>query len=191
MSEVPVLETERLVLRGFQPSDTEPFIAAMAKDEFASTITREMRALTREEAWRNLSVVNGSWSLSGFGNWVVTLKETGEPIGRLGPFCPPGWPGFEVGWAIFPEFQRKGYAAEGATAALIWCHEALGKDTIIHCILKGNKGSEGLAASLGSEHVRDWEPPWGGDVGVWETRWDRFTQSRPYQRHVAAMGESA
>ncbi len=191
MSAIPVLETARLRLREFIPSDRDPFIAAMADDAFARTITREGRALTEVEAWRNLAMVNGSWSLEGFGNWVVTLKETGEPIGRLGPFSPPGWPGFEVGWAIFPRFHQKGYGAEGATAALIWCHDVLGHDSVIHCILKGNAGSEGLARSLGSEHVRDWEPPWGGDVGVWETRWDRFIQSIPYQRHVAAQGETA
>lgn len=190
MNEIPVLETERLVLRGFQPSDRETFIAAMAKDEFAATITREGRGLTEAEAWRNLSAVNGSWSLEGFGNWVAVLKDTGQPIGRLGPFCPPGWPGFEVGWAIFPEYQRKGYAAEGAAAALVWCKEALGKDRVIHCILKGNTGSEALANSLGSGPSHDWEPPWGGDVTVWETRWEHFIQSAPYKRHVAAMSES-
>ena len=184
MSAIPVLETERLILRGFQPSDTEAFVANFAKDAFASTITREMRALTREEAWRNMAVVNGSWSLSGFGNWVAVLKETGEPIGRLGPFCPPGWPSFEIGWAIFPEFHRKGYGKEGAAAALIWCHEELGKDLVSHCILKGNAGSEGLARSLGSAPARDWTPPWGGDVTIWETPWENFIDSVPYKRHM-------
>src|SRR4051812_28958145 len=125
MSEIPVLETERLILRGFCPADTEAFIAALAKDEFARTITREGRGLDRAEAWRAMAGVNGSWSLDGFGNWVVVEKASAQPIGRLGPFAPPGWPDFEIGWAIFPEFQRKGYAVEGAAAAVIWCHEAL------------------------------------------------------------------
>ena len=190
MSGVPTLETERLVLRGFEPADREPFIEAMAKDEFARTITREGRGLSREEAWRALAMVNGSWSLEGFGNWVAARKDTGEPIGRLGPFAPPGWPDFEIGWAIFPEHQRRGYAAEGAAAALIWCKQALGKDRVIHCILKGNRGSEALAESLGSVRSHDWQPPWGGDVTVWETRWEHFVRSAPYKRHVAARGES-
>jgi len=190
MSDIPVLETDRLILRGFRPSDTAPFTEAFAKEEFAATITREMRALSPEEAWRAMAVVNGSWSLNGFGNWVVTLKETGQPIGRLGPFSPPGWPDFEVGWAIFPEFHRRGYGAEGAAAALVWCKEALGKGRVTHCILKGNSGSEGLARSLGAEPLRDWSPPWGGDVTIWETRWERFVESAPYKRHVAASGDS-
>ena len=180
MTTIPVLETQRLILRGFQPSDTEPFIAAMAQDDFARTITREARGLARDEAWRSMAMVNGSWSLDGFGNWVVTLKETGEPIGRLGPFAPPGWPDFEVGWAIFPEHQRKGYAVEGAVAAIEWCKQALGHERLIHCILKGNAGSERTAAALGSAPLRDWSPPWGGDVTIWETRWENFAQSRPY-----------
>ncbi len=184
MTAIPVLETERLVLRGFQPSDREPFMAALAKDEFARTISREGRALNREEAWRSMALVNGSWSLDGFGNWVVTLRETGEPIGRLGPFAPPGWPDFEVGWAIFPEHQRRGYAVEGAAAALVWCKEALGHTRVVHCILKGNEGSERTAAALGSRPVRDWTPPWGGDLTFWETRWDKFVRSGPYSRLI-------
>ncbi|RKF20518.1 N-acetyltransferase [Altericroceibacterium spongiae] len=191
MSAIPVLETERLRLREFRPSDKDAFIAAFAKEKFASTITREGRALSQEEAWRNLALVNGSWSLEGFGNFVVELKETGAPIGRLGPFSPPGWPGFEVGWAIFPEYHRRGYAAEGAAAALIWCKEALHRDRVIHCVLKGNTASERLALSLGARHIRDWQPPWGGDVSVFETRWERFIVSQPYQRHIAAKRDSA
>lgn len=185
MADIPVVETERLLLRGFQPSDREPFMEALAKDEFARTISREGRGLTREEAWRSMAMINGSWSLEGFGNWVVTLKETGETIGRLGPFAPPGWPGFEVGWAIFPEHQRRGYAVEGAAAALVWCKEALGHDLVMHCILKGNAGSEKTAAALGSRPERDWSPPWGGDVTIWYTHWDEFTRSMPYRQLMA------
>lgn len=186
MTDIPVLETRRLILRGHEPRDTEPFIAAMARDEFASTITREGRGLDRTEAWRNLALVNGSWSMGGFGNWVVEEKESGFAVGRLGPFSPPGWPDFEIGWAIFPEHWRKGYGAEGAAAAMIWCREALGRDYVIHCILDSNVASQRLAQSLGAKRIRDWSPPWGGEVGIWETRWERFVESEPYRRHVAA-----
>lgn len=185
MSDVPTLETERLILRGFRPDDTEPFIAAMAKAEFASTITREGRALDRTEAWRNLATVNGSWSLCGFGNWVVVEKTTGLPVGRLGPFAPPGWPDFEIGWAIFPEHWRKGYGQEGAAAAMVWVRETLGRDYVIHCILPTNIASQKLARSLGSELEGTWGPPWGGEVGIWRTRWDRFVETDAYRRQVA------
>ncbi len=189
MSDVPVLETQRLILRGHRPADTGRFLQAMAVDEFARHITREGRGLAPHEAWRSIAMIAGCWPLFGFGNWVVELKETGEPIGRIGPFEPPGWPAFEVGWAIFPEYQRQGYAREGAAAAMIWCHDVLRRDPIYHCIHQGNLGSEGVARSLGAEPVRDLEPSAIGPVRLWETPWERFTQSDPYQRHVAAMGE--
>lgn len=189
MTDIPILETRRLILRGHRPDDTEAFIEAMGKDEFAGTITREGRALDRSEAWRNLSLVNGSWSMEGFGNWVVEEKATGRPVGRLGPFSPPGWPDFEVGWAIFPEYWRKGYGAEAAAAAMIWVHDALSRAYVIHCILHDNVASQRLAQSLGARLVRDWSAPWGGEVGIWETTWDRFTRSEPYRRHVAATSK--
>lgn len=188
MTDIPVIETERLILRGHRPSDTEDFIAAMADNDFARRITREGRGLTREEAWRNLSLVNGSWSMSGFGNWVAEEKASGRPIGRLGPFSPPGWPDFEIGWAIFPEFQRRGFGSEGAAAAMVWCREALDRDYVIHCILMDNEPSQKLAEGLGGRFERKWEPPWGGDVGVWKTTWEAFTESAPYKRHIANSG---
>jgi RimJ/RimL family protein N-acetyltransferase len=189
MTDIPVLETERLILRGHRPSDTELFVAAMADDAFARHITREGRGLDPYEAWRSTSVMAGSWSLDGFGNWVAELKATGEVIGRVGPYAPPGWPGFEVGWAIFPAYQRRGYAREGAAAAMIWCHEALGKDPIYHCIHEGNLASEAVAKSLGAELVGDLPPSAIGPVRLWQTPWERFVESDPYTRHVAACGE--
>lgn len=191
MSEIPVLETARLILRGFRPSDREPFMAALGKDEFAATITREGRALDRAEAWRACAVINGSWSLDGFGNWLVERKDSGEPIGRVGPISPPGWPGFEIGWAIFPEHQRQGFATEAAVAAMIWSHDVLGKDEVIHLIVESNLASLAVARALGAECGDTWTAPSGKEVHIWRTAWDRFVASAAYQRHVAASGVSA
>ena len=32
--------------------------------------------------------------------FVVEEKASGKYVGRVGPWSPPGWPGFEVGWGI-------------------------------------------------------------------------------------------
>ena len=88
----------------------------------------------------------------GFTMFSMILKETGQWIGRLGPWKPEGWPGNEVGWGVAREFQGQGYAFEGAAATIDYVFDVLGWDDIIHCIDPKNKRSEKLAAALGSKN---------------------------------------
>ena len=70
--------------------------------------------------WRNAAIMAGHWVLHGFGMFVVEEKASGTFVGRVGPFYPPVWPGFEVGWGMATEFRGKGYAVEAARAAIDW-----------------------------------------------------------------------
>ena len=51
--------------------------------------------------------------------------------------------------------QGKGYAAEGAKAAIDYVFDELGWDQVIHCIHKDNAPSIGLAERLGSYLQRE------------------------------------
>jgi RimJ/RimL family protein N-acetyltransferase len=183
---IPTLETERLILREQRPRDTEPLTAAFAKDEFARFITRERRGLTREEAWRGLAVVAGSWLVSGYGQWIVEERASGAVVGRIGPWAPPRWPDFEIGRAIFPEHQGMGFAVEGAAAAVVWAHEALGRDYVIHLIDPLNRPSERVAAALGGEVTGTWDSPLARGARIWTTPWEKFAATPAHVRHVAA-----
>lgn len=175
MIPVPTLETPRLILRVHRPSDKPAIFAAYADARFSRFITREQRALTPEEAWRSAAALPGSWALNGFGMWLVEERATGEPAGVVGPWEPEGWPGFEIGWMIFPRCWGKSYASEAAAAAFRWAHEALGKDEVIHLIDPANAASEAVARKLGSQASEDRkEFPNGSVARIWRTRWDDF-----------------
>ncbi len=186
MSDIPTLQTPRLILRAQRPEDTEPLMAAFADEGYSRFITREQRALTREEAWRPITTVPGMWAVSGYGQWMVEEKETGLPVGRLGPWHPEGWPDFEIGWSIFPQHQGKRYAVEGAAAAMIWARETLGRDHVIHLIDPANTASEKVAAKLGATITGTWQIPNAGAVNIWTTRWESFTKTEVYANHLAA-----
>ncbi|HUQ81834.1 MAG TPA: GNAT family N-acetyltransferase [Gemmatimonadaceae bacterium] len=147
--EIPELMTARLRLRGFGPGDVEPYIAMMADAE----VTRHLGAghpLSREDAWRQLAMVAGHWVLRGFGLWAVEDRETGKLIGRIGCFEPDGWPGFEIGYVLARPAWGRGYAREGASAALAYARETLGKTSIISLIRPENEGSIRVATALGA-----------------------------------------
>jgi len=148
---VPVIETERLILRGWRESDIEPNTAMLADPAPGRFITSDGKPVTDAfVGWRNAAIMAGHWALHGFGLFVVEEKQTGRYVGRVGPWLPPGWPGFEIGWGIASGFRGKGYAVEAASASIDWAFARFELDRIIHCIDRENVASQGVARRLGA-----------------------------------------
>ena len=117
----------------------------------ARFITADRKPVTEPMAgWRNAAIMAGHWVLHGFGMFVVEEKASGTFVGRVGPFYPPVWPGFEVGWGVATEFRGKGYAVEAARAAIDWSFATFEMDRIIHCIDRENTASQAVARRLGA-----------------------------------------
>jgi RimJ/RimL family protein N-acetyltransferase len=115
----------------------------------------------------------GHWVLHGIGMFVVEEKSSGKFAGRVGPWFPPGWPGFEIGWGIAGEFRGKGYALEAARAAIDWAFATFELDEIIHSIDIENIASQVVARRLGAEKGRQIDL-FGHAADVWVTRRDRW-----------------
>lgn len=147
------IETERLILREIDPGrDFENWAAAMADEDTVRYIGG--KTMNRAESWRNMAMVLGHWTIRGFGFFSVELRKTGETVGRVGPWYPEGWPAPEVGWTIYPGFQRMGYASEAARASIDYAFETLGWRDVIHVILEGNEASIAVARKVGSNLIR-------------------------------------
>jgi RimJ/RimL family protein N-acetyltransferase len=148
----PAIETERLKLRPWCGADIAPNTAMLADPATARFITVDGKPITDELiGWRNAAVMAGHWALHGAGMFVVEEKTSGKFVGRVGPWFPPGWPGFEVGWGIASGFRGKGYAVEAARAAIDWSFATFEIDRIIHCIDHDNVASQAVAIRLGAE----------------------------------------
>jgi len=171
----PVIETERLMLRRWRGADVAPNTAMLADPVSGRFITADNKPVVTELAgWRNAAVMAGHWVLHGIGMFVVEEKSTGGYVGRVGPWFPPGWPGFEVGWGIAPEFRGKGYAVEAARASIDWSFATFELDRIMHCIDQENTASQAVARRLGAE--KDGEIDLFGHLAdVWVTRRDAWT----------------
>ena len=154
MLHIPELTTPRLRLRAFAPRDVDAYAAMMADAE----VTRYLgdgRTLTREDAWRQLALFAGHWVLRGFGLWAVEELATGTFVGRIGCFEPEGWPGLELAYTLARHAWGRGYAREGARAALAYARERLGRADVISLIRPANVASIRVAEALGA--VRDGE----------------------------------
>ena len=112
------------------------------------------RASTREESWARLLRYAGSWALLGFGFWVIREKASGAYLGEGGLL--QGQRSLavefgtvpEVGWALVPSAQGKGYAQEALGAVLAWADDQAVDRTV--CLIEpGNIRSVRLAGALG------------------------------------------
>jgi len=152
----PTLTTARLILRPPQHEDFDGF-ASMAREE--ETMRFIGGLMPRDQAWRGMASLAGSWAMLGYGMFSVIRRDTNEWIGRIGPWRPGGkegnWPGDEVGWGVKASAMGHGFAQEGAIAAIDWAFDTLGWDHVIHCIDKRNIGSIKLAERLGSQVERE------------------------------------
>jgi RimJ/RimL family protein N-acetyltransferase len=144
------VETDRLVLRLPRAEDLDPWADMMADSEVARFIGG---VTARTVSWRALMMMIGAWHAHGFAMFSVVEKSTGRWVGRLGPWMPEGWPDTEVGWAIVRDCWGRGYATEGAAAAIDWAFDRLGWTRVIHCIDPENRASQGVARKLGSRNL--------------------------------------
>jgi RimJ/RimL family protein N-acetyltransferase len=125
---VPVLETDRLKLRGHGLNDFES-CAAMWADP-SVTLHIGGKPFNTEESWTRLLRYIGHWALLGFGYWAVEEKGTGTFLGEVGfadykrDLPLKGEPSLkgapEIGWALVSRAHGKGYATEAVRAAIEW-----------------------------------------------------------------------
>lgn len=147
MSNGPYLMTERLILRPPSAEDLDGF-ASFAADPETNRFLGGVKS--RPEAWRTLCAMAGAWTIRGFAMFSMIRRDTGEWIGRTGPWQPEGWPGTEVGWGLARAHEGKGFAQEAATASIDYAFDVLGWDNVIHTIDPENAASIALAERLGS-----------------------------------------
>ena len=152
-AEAPVVETERLRLRGFRASDLDAQAAAMADPG----VVRHLGGspMSREDTWRKILASPGLWALLGYGYWVVERREDGAYLGQIGfaDFKRDMTPNIEnipeMGWIMAPAAQGRGYATEAVLAALAWADEALGGGEIVAIISHANAASIRIAEKGG------------------------------------------
>ncbi|UTY59279.1 GNAT family N-acetyltransferase [Massilia sp. erpn] len=176
------IETERLILRPMVRGDFEGWASLMRNVESSRFLDGPQ---SREVAWRGFMAMAGAWALERCGMFSAIEKSTGRWIGRVGPWCPEGWPGTEIGWAFLPEAWGKGYATEGATAAADWAFSELNWSEVVHVIAVDNFASQAVARRLGSVlrgPGRFPEPRQNEPVEIWGQTREEWACRKPMLR---------
>ena len=165
---IPILESERLILRGHRRDDFEDS-AAMWRD------TRVVRYISgkpssSEESWRRLLTYRGHWSLMGFGFWALIEKSSGRFMGEAGfsDFKREVEPSFdgapEIGWVLAPWAHGQGFATEAVRAAVAWGDAQFGAERTLCMIHPDNRASQRVATKCGYREFA--RASYGGNVQV-------------------------
>ena len=145
--DIPVLETDRLILRGPDPDDYPNF-----KATFSSYRSRFMGGpLNAYESWMLYAAEIGHWEIRGFGMWMVHLKTTDDTVGMAGGWFPAKWPEREIAWIIWPDQGGHGYALEATHRVRQYFYDQCGWDSAVSYIDPKNLDSIRLAERLGAK----------------------------------------
>lgn len=168
------IKTSRLILRQWQDSDLAPFAALNADPRVREFFPGLM---SREESDHSVKLASDHIARCGWGFWAASLIETGEFIGFIGLedvyFQAHFTPAVEIGWRLAFNHWGKGYATEGAKAALKYGFETLRLDQIVSFTTMGNMRSRHVMEKIGMHHLTqdDFDHP-------------KLPEGHPLRKHV-------
>ena len=151
-----LIETDRIRLRRWEEKDNAPFAELNANP---AVMTYLGQPLTRA---KGDAAIEAQLDLMDKGEpafWAAALRENDALIGCIGvkrvTFEAHFTPCYEIGWRLVQEHWGKGYATEGASAALR--HAFANWDmTVIHSFtVHANIKSQAVMERIGMKHIED------------------------------------
>ncbi|MEO0992812.1 MAG: GNAT family N-acetyltransferase [Pseudomonadota bacterium] len=148
---VPLLETERLRLRGPDIADMPAVIAYWATDRSVY----EGGPRNPNGAYEDYTSSFACWLVRGYGCWALEERASGSFLGIAGVFHPNWVIEPDLGWTLLAEAEGKGYAHEAALAARDWVYRNTEIASLTSNINRENARSIRLAARLGAAPDED------------------------------------
>ncbi len=145
-----MIETDRLVLRGWLERDLEPFHAMSNDPQVMATLGPPMSWAETEAAIARIEAIR---AMHGYTFWALERREDGAFLGFCG--IKPGAAGtpiehdVEIGWRLAHAYWGRGYAREAAQASLAWGWANTDAPRIAAITTPGNERSRRLMERLG------------------------------------------
>jgi|SRR6185312_821756 len=158
---VPVLQTERLILREYRLADFPSHAAIWSDPRTTHYFSSNPYVFDEEMCWLRFQRNFGQWHMLGYGYWGVEYRQTGRYIGAVGFFNAKRAMDIayrdapETGWLIAPDFQNRGLAREALVAAMAWGDVHIEAPESWCMIAPQNLASQKVAARIGFRPAQD------------------------------------
>jgi len=150
MAEVPTIETPRLILRDWRDADVDEWVRMNADPRVTEFFPH---VYTRARSESSAATIREQLARNGYGWWVVEIRGSAPFAGVIAlqavPFQAPFTPANEIGWRFAFEHWGKGYATEGARAALGFAFEKLDWHEVLAFTAASNIRSQRVMRRLG------------------------------------------
>ena len=147
---LPVLETERLVLRPLQASDLDDLFEYTQDEETARYVTWNANQ-TIDQAEQFLTYVLSNYKQGKQAPWAIEWKETGKMIGTIDfiHLLLDDNKQAELGYALSRQFWGKGIVTEAVECVMAFGFEELKLERIQARCMEGNIGSARVMEKVG------------------------------------------
>ena len=143
-----IKETDRLIIREQILSDIDALYEIYDDDETRKYVEDLYEDRKAEERYLR-DYIDNQYRFHEYGLWALTLKDTGELIGRAGIGIREGYDIPELGYVIGKKYRRMGYAAEALAAIISYGREELGLFEYMAFTSRKNTPSVRLLEKLG------------------------------------------
>ncbi|MCE2572749.1 GNAT family N-acetyltransferase [Motilimonas eburnea] len=149
-----IAETERLILRLFEPDDVEALYELMSNRQVMKFSVSG--PLNRKQVQTFLNSILDTYMSKGFSLWAIHCKEDQRLIGFCGHFFHrlEGQDEVELVYRLLPDYWGQGLASEAARAATQYAFTELGLERLISFIADNNEASKRVAESSGFQLER-------------------------------------
>jgi RimJ/RimL family protein N-acetyltransferase len=155
---IPVIETERLILRGPVDADIDTWQGFLGDPDFGRYVPRRRVLPTpRERAERQMRVYLNRWDAHPHmaTGWAVTRRMDNQFIGLCGVDLVADTNDGEIEYFIGQPYWGQGYAGEAAGAATRFALANTAMDRILAYVVPVNVASVRIVQRLGFVHERD------------------------------------
>jgi len=149
-----MIETKRLLLREYLAEDFSALHEIFSDPETMSFWPAPF-TYEQTEAWIQRSME--SYTKNGFGRWPVILKENGKLIGDVGVMLAEidGNTEHDLGYIIYKDFWKNGYAAEAALGCIDFTFNSRGIKRLAAIMAHDNIASAGVAERIGMKREKE------------------------------------
>ena len=171
MTDLTLLETERLVLSGWRADQIDDLYRLHGDPTVARYLTGHGRPWTKEEMDSALAGWIALFERQKMGKLRVTRKSDGALVGRcgFGVYGPAEIP--EIGYSLYPEFWGHGYVFEAASGLKDWYWRDTDRDRFLGMADARNEASLKVLRKLGGVYTHTGDSYGHNDVEFY--RYDR------------------